>query len=58
MEPQSFQGTYRDVDGSDDIKWTIAPSERPGWARRFEVRPAGSTLESARGSSRSSTSRQ
>jgi hypothetical protein len=38
MEPQSFPGTYRDADGSDDIEWTIAPSERPGWARRFEVR--------------------
>ena len=38
MRPQSFPGTYEDEDGVETINWHIQPSERPGWAGRYEIR--------------------
>ena len=37
MEPIVFPGQYVDASGTEAIEWTITPSTRPGWDRRFEV---------------------
>jgi len=38
MEPMSLEGSYADEAGIDQVTWSIADSNRPGWAGRYEIR--------------------
>jgi len=37
MEPMSLEGSYADEAGIDQVTWSIADSNRPGWAGRYEI---------------------
>lgn len=37
MDVLQLEGRYADEHGDEPIRWTIGPSSRPGWERRYEI---------------------